>query len=122
MKKSKQARKRDFTPRAREEMWVRDRGCIFCRMGYHNEEITSFEASIYEAMHFIPKSQGGLGIAQNGAIGCKGHHVMLDNGNEGRRKEMLQMFEEYLKQHYPFWEKMELIYDKWRFLNGNGGI
>lgn len=41
---------------------------------------------------------------------------MLDNGNMGRREEMLEMFKEYLQEHYPDWNEDELVYSKWRFL------
>lgn len=38
---------------------------------------------------------------------------MLDNGNQGVRKEMLQMFRDYLDVFYPDTDRK---YDKWRFL------
>ena len=37
-------------------------------------------------MHIVNKSQGGLGIEQNGVLGCRYHHGLLDNGNKGLRK------------------------------------
>lgn len=67
-------------------------------------------------MHYIPRSKNGLGIAQNGAVGCQYHHNMLDNGNEGNREEMLAMFRKYLKAHYPNWDEKKLVYSKWSFL------
>ena len=113
MPKSKQARARDFTEKARKEIYERDKGCIFCRQGYH---ITPQVGGIFETMHYIPKSQNGLGIARNGAIGCKYHHTLLDNGNLGLREEMLEIFREYLMEHYPDWNEKELTYSKWDFL------
>ena len=67
-------------------------------------------------MHYIPRSKNGLGIAQNGAVGCQYHHNMLDNGNKGNREEMLAIFQNYLKKHYPDWNEKKLVYSKWSFL------
>lgn len=64
-------------------------------------------------MHYIPRSAGGLGIPQNGAIGCQFHHNMLDNGNQGKRKEMLEIFKQYLQELYTEWNEDELVYRKW---------
>ena len=41
---------------------------------------------------------------------------MLDNGNTGRREEMLGLFKDYLMQQYKYWNEEDLIYDKWSFL------
>ena len=41
---------------------------------------------------------------------------MLDNGNQGVRKEMLQMFRDYLEVFYPDFLDTDRKYDKWRFL------
>jgi hypothetical protein len=38
---------------------------------------------------------------------------MLDNGNKGRREEMLQLFKQYLQDHYPDWSEDALTYNKW---------
>lgn len=56
----------------------------------------------------------GHGIPQNGALGCQSHHEMLDNGNKGRRAEMLQIFKSYLQDHYPDWSEDALTYNKWK--------
>jgi hypothetical protein len=68
---------------------------------------------MFDAMHYIPRSRGGLGIPQNGAIGCRYHHQMMDQGNEGRRPEMLALFRGYLMERYPDWDEESLIYDRW---------
>ena len=113
-KKSKQARKREFNDEARQTIIYRDGGeCIFCKMKYHMEDATWFGMEIKGIMHYIPRSSNGLGIPQNGAIGCQYHHEMLDNGNKGRRKEMLELFREYLIKHYPDWNEEDLVYSKW---------
>lgn len=66
----------------------------------------------FEIMHFIPRSQGGLGIKENLAVGCKYHHNMLDNGKD-TRGEMMELFERVLQKHYRDWNKKELVYSKW---------
>lgn len=70
---------------------------------------------IIETMHYMAKSQNGLGIAKNGALGCKYHHTLMDNGNKGLRAEMRDIFKDYLKSHYPDWDEKDLVYTKWRF-------
>lgn len=111
MKKS--ARARQFTPKAREEIYARDRGCIFCDKEYHMEKADYFMLNILEVMHVVPKSQGGLGVATNGVLGCKYHHTMMDNGNEGLRDEMIDFCKEYLGQQYDGWAEADQMYSKW---------
>lgn len=117
MKKSKQAKMREFSPKARKEIIERDNNqCIFCTRGYMTGKGTWFGKEIKSIMHYIPRSQNGKGIPQNGAIGCQYHHEMLDNGNKGNRKEMLEIFADYLGSRYPDWNEADLIYSKWDFL------
>lgn len=113
-KKSKQARAHEFSTKARKEIYYRDgASCIFCRMGYHTEGTTWLAKEIKSVMHYIPRSQGGLGLPQNGAVGCQYHHEMMDNGSHGRREEMRSIFKDYLKRNYPEWNEDVLIYRKW---------
>jgi predicted restriction endonuclease len=115
MKRSKQSKAKNFAPGIIEDINLRDRGtCLFCRRGYHMESTSEYGRSILDCMHYIPRSQGGMGIAQNGAIGCRSHHMMMDNGNKGRREEMLGIMREYLMQQYPQWDEKELVYNKWK--------
>lgn len=72
----------------------------------------SFDMDIKDIMHFVNKSAGGLGIEQNGVLGCRMHHHLLDNGNKGLRAEMLEMMKEYLQSIYPDWSEDELYYRK----------
>lgn len=105
-----------FSKETREAIYTRDNySCLFCRLGYHivGKNLSSIEFNIFDAMHFINKSQMGLGVEQNGVCGCRYHHSLLDNGNKGLRKEMLSIMEEYLKSKYPDWDKDKLIYRKW---------
>ena len=109
---SQRSRACDFQRKVRERIIQRDDGCIFCQMGYMPN--TSGGPAWYSIMHYIPRSHGGLGIEENGAVGCQWHHDMLDNGNVGNREEMLELFKSYLQEHYKNWDEEKLIYKKWR--------
>lgn len=99
--KTKQAKAHDFSPKARLEITERDHNeCIFCKIGYHTKEATWFGKEIKSIMHYIPRSKGGLGIPQNGAVGCQYHHELMDNGNKGLRPEMLEIFREDASMQY----------------------
>lgn len=111
MVKSKQAKAREFSAKVREIIKTRDKGCIFCKLGYRMRPEAGYMFSI---MHYIPRSKNGLGIPQNGAVGCQYHHDLLDHSD--KREEMLEMFREYLEKHYPDWNEKKLIYSKWSFL------
>ena len=108
--RSKRARACDFTQKERAAINERDEGCIFCRMGYRMEKADGYNTSIREIMHYIPRSQGGLGIRQNAAVGCKYHHMMLDEGPH--RKEMRELFKGYLNSIYKDWSEEALVYRK----------
>lgn len=119
-KKSKQAQAHEFSASERRKIIDRDYGeCIFCRKGYKMSGGTEFAKQIKSIMHYIPRGQGGLGTAENGAVGCQYHHDMMDNGNQGNREEMLEIFKAHLQQHYPDWSEDKLVYSKWRFLKAN---
>ena len=113
---SKRAHKTEFSAKTRKTIEARDNGCIFCQMDYHMEKAYWMDLNTFSIMHFIPRSSGGLGVEENGAVGCQYHHDMLDNGNSGHREEMLELFEEYLSSLYDGWDKSKLKYDKWAFL------
>ena len=104
----------------KERVAIRERDnyqCIFCQIGYKMPPEMNYEMNIQDIMHYIPRSSRGLGIRQNGAVGCRYHHHMLDNGSSGDRKEMLKMFRDYLDVFYPDFPDSDRKYDKWRFLN-----
>lgn len=113
---STRSRACEFNSKAREIIKQRDQGCIFCRLGYMlpPEDEFYMETHRYQIMHFIPRSQGGLGIPENGAVGCLWHHNMMDNGNLENRADMLQIFEAYLRARHEGWSRSKLIYSKWR--------
>lgn len=98
-----------FSTSTREKIKERDCGCVFCRIGYHLPVELQRATNI---MHIVNRSQGGLGIEQNGVYGCRYHHGLLDNGNKGLRSEMLGYIERYMRQIYPEWNKDDLYYRK----------
>lgn len=113
--RSKRAKACDISPKVRQIIHERDKGCVFCRLGYMlppEDEFTTCTGTL-QIMHYIPRSQGGLGIPENLALGCLWHHNMMDNGNLCLRDDMLLIFEEYLKAHYESWDKEKLFYSKW---------
>ena len=115
-KRHKQTRRHDFTPLIRKRIEERDMGCIFCRMNYHMPQNDYFATNTFSIMHYIPRSQGGLGIEQNAAVGCIYHHNLMDNGNNDLPKEILGMMKASLKQLYPDLNEGNLTYNKWKEL------
>lgn len=114
---SKQANARNFSPKTRKMIYERDNGqCIFCRMHYRMQGAQWYDLEIDGIMHFIPRSQNGMGVVENGALGCRWHHRMFDNGSEGNREEMKGLYREYLMNYYPDWNEKNIVYNKWSFL------
>lgn len=112
-KRSKRAKATEFDSRTRELIRQRDRyQCLFCRLGKYGKSECDWMQDI---MHYINRSAGGLGVEQNGVVGCRFHHNLLDNGNKGYRKEMLEDMKEYLQSIYPDWNEEELYYRKENF-------
>lgn len=109
----KYTKKLQFDLKTQEKIIARDGDCIFCMMGYSTEGSTWLDLTIKDIMHFVPKSKMGLGIEQNGALGCRYHHSKLDNGKDGLRAEMLERFEAYLRSIYPDWDKENLVFKKY---------
>jgi predicted restriction endonuclease len=74
------------------------------------------DLSTMDAMHVVNKSQQGLGIAQNGVLGCRYHHSLMDNGNKGLDKEMRAIAKDYLINLYPEWTEEMVTYHKFNDL------
>jgi 5-methylcytosine-specific restriction endonuclease McrA len=60
--------------------------------------------------HFIARSQGGLGVLENGLTLCPECHRRYVQTTD--RKHMRRYFWEYLKSHYPYLTEYDLIYRK----------
>lgn len=102
--KTKRTKACAISPKVREEVERRDSidgtpCCIFC--GSPNARGEG---------HFIKRSQGGLGIAQNLVTVCRFCHTEMDDGNN--REWYMEVAENYLKNHYPDWDKEKLIFKK----------
>ena len=118
--KSRRTKATDFNTKEKAKMIERDNNmCIFCQMGYDTEGAGYYERNIRDYMHFIPRSKGGLGIAENGALGCRFHHRKLDFGTKDIRARMQEDFREYLKKQYIDWNEEKLMYNRWEGITEN---
>ena len=88
--------------KVKKAVWERDGGrCIVClRPGN-------------PWCHFIPRSQGGLGIEQNIVTLCNACHQLYDNSEH--RCEIRWKLRKYLKSKYPDWNEDLLYYKKYDF-------
>lgn len=109
-------KKLQFDRKTREKIYSRDNyQCIFCAAGIYMESKTEEGYRLNGIMHYVARSQGGLGIEQNGALGCNYHHQMLDNDSKGRGRDLKGYMKGYLKGLYLDWgwEEKKLRYNKW---------
>ena len=92
------AKATSISKEVKEEVWERDGGCcIFCgRKG------------LPEA-HIVPRSKGGMGVAENIVTVCRQCHNEMDGTD---RKRKLQIAREYMREHYPGWDEKKLEYHK----------
>lgn len=113
---NRSTRKLQFSQKARKEIYERDgMACYFCMIRYRMPaayEAGGYETRIMETMHIVSRSHGGMGIAENGMLGCKYHHRMLDAGAAEIRKEMQDLIGRYMKQKYPGWDRERLVFRK----------
>ena len=110
---SKRSNACEFSAKERKIIYERDKVCIFCSMGYEPSVHQGFYLGV---AHLVPRSNGGLGIKENGVLACQYHHEMMDNGNRGKREEMQGIVRDYLENFYPGFTDKERIYNKWSFL------
>ncbi len=104
-----------FSPKTKLRIVNRDHECVFCKLGYATPGAEPLDVYIQDIMHVVNKSQGGLGIVQNGARGCRYHHNLFDNGNNGQRQQMQEDLENYMKELYPGWTRESVTYKKYPF-------
>lgn len=111
--KKKLTRHLEFTAKARKAIHKRDNEtCVFCAAGYELPEDPAYCRTALQIMHIVPRSQLGMGVEQNGVLGCVWHHQMMDNGNLDNRKEMIKMLEERMRRIYPGWTRESVTYRK----------
>lgn len=97
--KAQRTKALEIPPRVKEAVYERDNGaCVWCA---HRGEPNA---------HYIPRSQGGLGIEQNILTLCFDCHRRYDQSTE--RAKMREFFKKYLKSKYPDWDEKKLIYKK----------
>ena len=101
--KTKRAKACDISQKVKEAVWERDsHRCIIC---HSNRAMPN--------SHFIRRSQGGLGIEENIVTMCGRCHSMYDQYID--RENMEAYIENYLRSHYPDWDREKLVYKKWSF-------
>lgn len=108
---NKRTRATNFKQDTKKRIRMRDGGCIFCQAGRWPVE-DDYGRWQTDIAHIVNRSQGGLGMEENGVVACRNHHTELDNGNKGWRGEMQQFIEEYMVQQYPGWNRENLVYRK----------
>lgn len=103
--KSKRAKAVNISQKVKEAVWERDGHCC----------VVCGKRRAMPNAHFIPRSQGGLGIEENIVTLCTmgGCHYKFDFGTKKERKEIGDKIEAYLKSKYPSWDKSRLVYDKY---------
>lgn len=104
----KDTKARNFSRSVKEQIAERDSidGWPCCvRCGYPAPEFIAFSNA-----HYIARSQGGLGIAENGLTLCPLCHRRYDQTTH--RAEDREFYREYLKSKYENWDEEALIYRK----------
>ena len=104
----KDTKARDFDRKAKEAISKRDSidgwpCCVYCGLA-------SPTPLAWSNAHFIARSQGGLGIPENGLTLCPECHRRYDQSTD--RKQMREFFRDYLKSHYEYWNEDVLVYRK----------
>lgn len=104
----KDTKARDFDRWTKEAISERDSidgwpCCVFCGLA-------APAPLAWSNAHFIARSQGGLGIPENGLTLCPACHGRYDQ-TDGR-EEMRGYFRQYLKERYENWSEEALTYRK----------
>ena len=104
----KDTKARDFDRKAKTAISERDSidgwpCCVYCG--------SAAPAPLaWSNAHFIARSQGGLGVPENGLTLCPVCHRLYDQSLA--RKRMREFFREYLKSKYEYWNEDDLVYRK----------
>jgi hypothetical protein len=110
----KDTKARDFSRKVKQQIAERDSiegwpCCVRCGLAAppNNNGDTSLA---WSNAHFIARSQGGLGIAENGLTLCPACHRRYDQSTH--RAEDREYYREYLKSKHENWSEEALIYRK----------
>lgn len=79
--------------------------CIWCGKPAPLSDTLAFSNA-----HYIPRSDGGLGIEENILTLCWECHMKYDQSTE--RRKMKAFFKKHLEGAYPEWDEEKLIYKK----------
>ncbi|MDE7436765.1 MAG: hypothetical protein K2N01_13230 [Lachnospiraceae bacterium] len=110
---SRRSKACSFSSKVRARIIARDGdACVFCASGRWPLSEDDFGQCIRDIAHVVNRSQGGLGVEQNGVTACRSHHQLLDNGNKGLREELLEYAKSYLSRIYTEWDEDALTYRK----------
>lgn len=91
----------NISAKVRKQVKARDgECCIFCGSTYN-----------VQLCHIVPRSRGGLGIAENLVCGCFKCHMKMDQST--CREEMLVQANDYLRSIYPDLDQIDRVYKKW---------
>lgn len=110
--KSKRAKATDISQKVKKIVWKRDNhACVIC----------GNTQNVMPNAHYIPRSQGGLGIPENIVTLCTEFtenqcHRRFDFGAKEEREQIGTQIEKYLKTQYPNWDKSEIVYNKFKNL------
>lgn len=109
MAKSKKTKALEISTKVKQAVAERDsfRGhpcCIWC-----GTPAPTYNPLAFSNAHFIPRSDGGLGIEENILTLCPKCHDLFDGSN---RAKMKVFFEQHLKAKYPDWDEEKLRYKK----------
>lgn len=106
----KDTRARDFSKKVKMQIAERDAPngwpcCVRC-----GAPAPSIAPLFFSNAHFIARSQGGLGIVENGLTLCTSCHIRYDQSEH--REEDREYYREYLKSKHENWSEEALIYRK----------
>lgn len=104
--KHKRTKATSIPREVKRKVYERDHeSCVFCKRWVPER---------CACAHYIPRSQGGLGIEENILTLCDDCHREYDQTT--KRKFLKKMARNYLEECYGEIDEDKLIYDKWGFL------
>lgn len=96
--KSSRSKVCDISQKVKNKVWERDGGyCIKCG-----------NPQAMPNAHYIPRSQGGLGIEENIVTLRQKCHTAYDQSSN--RPEIREYIKNYLKNKYPKWDEKNLVF------------